>query len=142
MIGKPAMEPLILAQKDNSSFVREIVEYALRAINGTNPPPMSFGNIFENESIDEWHSLGLYFEQIAQHYDDMADYTNATKYYEKSNKCYERAIELNGGDINHPSGVDIEHNIVFVREKLQLHHRLTEIINAIAEKRRPTLLEN
>ncbi|GEM_PF-502147 len=83
---------------------------------------LAYENAIRLNSVDkwEWHSLGLGFDGLAEHYEDVGDHAKAIEYYRKSNGCYERTIELNGGDITNPSGVDLEHNIVYVRKKLQL----------------------
>ncbi|MBN1235751.1 MAG: tetratricopeptide repeat protein [Methanotrichaceae archaeon] len=83
---------------------------------------LAYENAIRLNSVDrfEWHSLGLGFDDLAEHYKDIGDNAKAIDYYRKSISCYERTIELNGGDINNPSGIDLEHNIIYVQKKLQL----------------------
>ena len=88
---------------------------------------LSYENATRLNSVDkwEWHRLGLGFGDLAEYYEDMGDRTKAIEYYIKSNECYEHTIELNGGNITNPSGIDLEHNIVGVRTNLQRLIRLT-----------------
>lgn len=88
---------------------------------------MAYENATRLDSVDkwEWHSLGLGFGDLAEHYEDIGDRAKSLEYYIKSNRCYEHTIELNGGNITNPSGVDLEHNIVGVRKNVQRLIRLT-----------------
>lgn len=70
----------------------------------------------------KWHDKGLDFQQQAKDCLNSGNVDEAIEYCEMAIPCYEKAIELDGGDKNNPCGIGIEHNIVMVEGTLYSRH--------------------